>query len=59
MTRKQVDKIVIPLVEETRTSGRRMTKEEIEKRMGEGLSKGQKERILRRYRYLSEEQERE
>lgn len=57
MTRKQVDKIVMPLVQETRTSGRRMTREEIEERTGEGLSKGQKERIFRRYHYLSGEQE--
>lgn len=57
MTRQQVDKIVELLLAESRETGRRMTKEEIEKRAGGGYSKGQRERIFRRYRYLLEKQE--
>lgn len=56
MTRQQVDKIVEFFLAEGRKAGRRITREEMEERIGEGYSKGQKERIYRRYCYLAERQ---
>ncbi|RKI40308.1 hypothetical protein D7V86_11725 [bacterium D16-51] len=52
MTKKQIDKIVEPFLAESRELGEMLTKEEIGQRVGEEYSKGQKERIFGRYRYL-------
>ncbi len=59
MTKKQIDKIVEPFLAESRELGKTLTKEEIGQRVGEEYSKGQKERIFCRYRYLSSVQGKE
>jgi len=52
MNKKQINKMVKQLLEESRKNGIIFTRRELYQRLGGGYSDSQKERIYYRYRYL-------